>query len=90
MISQKHFTHEPVQIRSCIEATLAPAELQAFNQFKNKCCESSSLDHSNTASRDNRVGIKDDVTLLYVFLQRPTQKRADKLPGGSYVRASSM
>jgi hypothetical protein len=58
-----------VQVRYRIKATLTPAQLEAFRQFKDKCCDFGFLDHANTASRDNHVGIIDDVTLFYGFLR---------------------
>ncbi|USP73612.1 CRAL TRIO domain [Curvularia clavata] len=64
MISQQHVTDGTTQVHSPVEATLTPAELQAFQQLKQKCHEAGYSDLSNNADLDNHIGIDDDITLL--------------------------
>ena len=65
-VPQRNSIEEPVPAHCDDEAAQVTPEMQAFRQFKDKCCASGLLNSSNDASTDNHYGIADDATLMYV------------------------
>ena len=65
-VPQRNSTEELVPAHYNDEAAQVTPEMQAFRQFKDKCCASRLLNPLNDASTDNHYGIADDATLMYV------------------------